>query len=622
MDLSLAGSRKKHRDKEKHCIITLDIFKPTKNRCAEFDYEEIRRKHLKEDESSGEDERFHDKEAEELVRRLEEKYGKKRDKKGRKIRFGCADDYMDKTLGYDLDDPFIDDAEAYDEQVPSTMDTIRGGFYVNKGKLEFKSKFDGDDSESDISDSPTMRKSNEKKRRLISEDHESEPTTTAVPQSSPTVKQPSVLDTKRDATNSFCISNEGTREQQYQPQRLSSCGAPPTKTTSDVPVNQSNPTIFLKRRRLIGQPPVAKMTKNTPSPAVKAAMGVKRKLKPPLKKISTLGMGTTEELAVFLKEMTGGDLPLDAALEDVSKELTVSTAKSESKSATSSCTGDDMTVLDADDSQPTSSHSAPCLPVVKRGPGRPPGSTSHEAKTMPQMSEKLASMIDSFKQKTREFGAPEKKIRLPPFLVDLCLRIETQCSLERFNHQQKTRIFDMLANWVCVQRNSLYIRMKTQKEKREVSQVQQASTVTASLTNDANLNKPQQTEALIFGKTAAAATSDSSSLVLPSQTSQSSPSTALLKSPKAQSVNGAATPSTGTPTPIPKVASSDPGIPKQVSVSSSAISQTTPSLHSSQPPFSAFSITNNSNSASKTQNVSQTALHTIKEGTSLSSVQV
>lgn len=51
----------------------------------------------------------------------------------------------------------------------------------------------------------------------------------------------------------------------------------------------------------------------------------------------------------------------------------------------------------------------------------------------------------------------------------LICRIEEQCTLECFNHQQKTRIFDLLANWVCVQRNSLYIRMKAYRDRHEVS---------------------------------------------------------------------------------------------------------------------------------------------------------
>lgn len=44
------------------------------------------------------------------------------DKRGRKLKFGSADDYMDKSAGYDLSDPFIDDGEAV-------------GFYLNWYKI-------------------------------------------------------------------------------------------------------------------------------------------------------------------------------------------------------------------------------------------------------------------------------------------------------------------------------------------------------------------------------------------------------------------------------------------------------------------------------------------------------
>ncbi|GIY56961.1 hypothetical protein CDAR_267781 [Caerostris darwini] len=109
---------------------------------AEFSYAElVKEARNQESKQPGSDDPFSlDEDVEklqEMARRFEEKYNPKPGRKKKKKQ-GLCEDFVDKGMGYDETDPFIDNEEAYDELVPSTLTTEYGGFYINKGDLEFR----------------------------------------------------------------------------------------------------------------------------------------------------------------------------------------------------------------------------------------------------------------------------------------------------------------------------------------------------------------------------------------------------------------------------------------------------------------------------------------------------
>jgi len=97
-----------------------------------------------------------------LAAKFDKKYADKPKKKGTKRRVNMED----LADGYDRDDPFIDDSECFDEEVPQEITTALGGFYVNSGLLEFKNNsqavFEITDSDSDDSGKETKKKKEKK----------------------------------------------------------------------------------------------------------------------------------------------------------------------------------------------------------------------------------------------------------------------------------------------------------------------------------------------------------------------------------------------------------------------------------------------------------------------------
>ncbi|KAG9277368.1 ubinuclein-2-like isoform X1 [Astyanax mexicanus] len=84
-------------------------------------------------------------EVEALAKKFESKYGTACSKK-RKDR---VQDLIDIGFGYDENDSFIDNSEAYDELVPASLTTKLGGFYINTGTLQFRATSESEGEEPD-----------------------------------------------------------------------------------------------------------------------------------------------------------------------------------------------------------------------------------------------------------------------------------------------------------------------------------------------------------------------------------------------------------------------------------------------------------------------------------------
>ncbi|XP_038569022.1 ubinuclein-1-like, partial [Micropterus salmoides] len=127
--------------------LVLTLFEPDERSFPEFSYSQLvddnKINHTKDEVPLSrfkEEEKRANDEAVAIARKLEEKYGGKPKKKKDRIQ-----DLIDIGYGYDEEDSFIDNSEAYDEFVPASITTKFGGFYVNSGMLQFRQASDTED---------------------------------------------------------------------------------------------------------------------------------------------------------------------------------------------------------------------------------------------------------------------------------------------------------------------------------------------------------------------------------------------------------------------------------------------------------------------------------------------
>jgi len=131
----LGGENKSKTKEEKRTFRFEVIFsEPTKNQYTELNWKEMVKKQER-DELVEDDE---DEEIKVITQRLMQKYGTENNGHKKKAAVAVRKVAGDEEDDYDFEDPFIDDSEIIDEVVPEEVTTVHGGFYINKGSLEFK----------------------------------------------------------------------------------------------------------------------------------------------------------------------------------------------------------------------------------------------------------------------------------------------------------------------------------------------------------------------------------------------------------------------------------------------------------------------------------------------------
>ncbi|XP_053658293.1 yemanuclein [Anopheles marshallii] len=254
--------------------LELNLFEPTADSFPEFNFSKLihdEQKRLKKAQKKQNDRPTNgflsdpdiDVEVERISQELERKYGMGSEyaTKGKSARPSKLD-YYDRGAGYDEEDSFIDNSEAYDELIPQEVETVGGGFYINSGQLEFKQLSNFERPE----DAHRMPKP--KKRVLSTSSESSEDEEPGGAKKKPTQSGPGVQQAQKQPAEKSATSAE-SQQNRPQPAEIDKGGVGVTVTNAPTATPEEEKSRLnghvAKKQKMVDNGPVAVDQKMKPS---------------------------------------------------------------------------------------------------------------------------------------------------------------------------------------------------------------------------------------------------------------------------------------------------------------------------------------------------------------------